>query len=209
MKDITSALTAAVTTKPSAKSSGAPGARKGKRKGKKETLDSLGATDQRRQSTIATDKPPNWGVFEPLRGPLEPITSILSPFFTSQVIIAVLATLLLYTWLSGPSRSSHTPNSVGFSGSPARTAAYEELWRREESELWDWLEDRVGMASGAGVYAPEVKERQKVLSAREMGRRLQGESMRGREVDDAIRVTEERLRALKGAVERGRGGGES
>lgn len=62
-----------------------------------------------------------------------------------------------------------------------------------------------------GVYAPGTglggSERQKVLSAREMGRRLESEGMRAREVDDAIRVTEERLKALKGAVERGRGEG--
>ena len=78
-------------------------------------------------------------------------------------------------------------------------AAYEELWRREESELWDWLEDRVGLE---GMYAPRMEGRQKVLAAREMGKRLESEGMKGREVDDAIRVTEERLGALKGAVER-------
>lgn len=78
-------------------------------------------------------------------------------------------------------------------------AAYEELWRREESELWDWLEDRVGLE---GMYAPRMEGRQKVLAAREMGKRLESEGMKEREVDDAIRVTEERLGALKGAVER-------
>ena len=105
----------------------------------------------------------------------------------------------MYSW----SFSSRAPaaRGVGFSGPPERVAAYEELWRREESELWDWLEDRVGME---GVYAPGGKgdERQRVLAAKEMGRRLEGEGMRGRQVDDAIRITEERLGALKGAVER-------
>lgn len=56
------------------------------------------------------------------------------------------------------------------------------------------------ISGGAGA-----KDRQKVLSAREMGRRLESEGMRAREVDDAIRVTEERLSALKGAVERAKG----
>lgn len=109
----------------------------------------------------------------------------------------MLFTLLMYSWFF----SSRAPTSrgVGFSGPPERVAAYGELWRREESELWDWLEDRVGME---GMYAPKIDERQKVLSAKEMGRRLESEGMRGRQVDDAIRITEERLGALKGAVER-------
>jgi hypothetical protein len=68
--------------------------------------------------------------------------------------------------------------------------------------LWDWLEDRVGLEGG---FVPKVEARQKVLKEREMGRRLEGEGMRGRQVDDAIRVTEERLGALKGAVEREKG----
>lgn len=106
----------------------------------------------------------------------------------------------MYSWVF-PSRSL-PPGSVAFHGAPERAAAYEELWRREESELWDWLEDRVGLD---GIYAPKMDERQKVLSAREMGRRLEDEGMRAREVDDAIRITEQRLEALKGAVERGKG----
>ncbi|KAM0716532.1 hypothetical protein Q7P37_007977 [Cladosporium fusiforme] len=186
VKDITSALTAAVSTKAPTKPG--PGARKGKRKGKKgDALDSLAANEQR--ATVPADaNKPTWGFWEPLRAPAD----MLTPFFTSQVLIAVLLTLLF---------SFHRL-------SPARAAAYEELWRREESELWDWLEDRVGL--GDDFHAPlsggaGAKDRQKVLSAREMGRRLESEGMRAREVDDAIRVTEERLSALKGAVERAKG----
>jgi hypothetical protein len=103
----------------------------------------------------------------------------------------------MYSWFF--SARAPTARGVGFSGPPERVAAYEELWRREESELWDWLEDRVGVE---GMYAPKIDERQKVLSAKEMGRRLESEGMKARQVDDAIRITEERLGALKGAVER-------
>jgi hypothetical protein len=198
VKDITAALTAAVSTKVPSKP-GAPG-RKGKRRGKKEADDSGTASEQRVAAVAA--KEPNWGLFEPLRGPLDPFISLLRPFFTSQVIIAVLFTLLMYSWFF--SSRSPAARGVGFSGPAERVAAYEELWRREESELWDWLEDRVGMQ---GMYAPgggRGEERQKVLSKKEMGRRLEreGEGMRARQVDDAIRITEERLGALKGAVER-------
>ena len=132
--------------------------------------------------------------------------SPLRPFFTSQVIIAVLFTLLLYSWFT-PSRPS-AGSGLGSAGPPERAIAYEELWRREESELWNWLEDRVGMRD---VHAPaemeDLRERQKVLREREMGKRLEGEGMRAREVDDAIRVTEERLAAVKGAAERQKGMG--
>jgi hypothetical protein len=129
--------------------------------------------------------------------------SLLRPFFNSQVVIAVLLTLLMYNWFFGRSPGAGS-GGVSYGGSGPRAVAYEELWRREESELWDWLEDRVGMD---GLYAPKIDDRQKVLSAKEMGRRLESESMRGREVDDAIRITEERLGALKAAVEREKGNG--
>jgi len=105
----------------------------------------------------------------------------------------------MYNWFFAARLPSSGSGGVSFGGSGERAAAYEELWRREESELWDWLEDRVGLD---GLHAPKIDDRQKVLSAREMGRRLESEDMRGREVDDAIRITEERLGALKAAVER-------
>lgn len=105
-----------------------------------------------------------------------------------------------------PSRPSASGSGLGFAGAPERAAAYEELWRREESELWNWLEDRVGLRD---VHAPaemeDLRERQKVLREREMGKKLEGEGMRAREVDDAIRVTEERLAAVKSAAEREKG----
>lgn len=107
----------------------------------------------------------------------------------------------MYSWFFPGRSSASRGGGVGFTGSSERVAAYEELWRREESELWDWLEDRVGLE---GMYAPKMEGRQKVLAAKEMGKRLESEGMKGRAVDDAIRVTEERLGALKGAVEKGK-----
>lgn len=97
-------------------------------------------------------------------------------------------------------------------GSVPRLNAYEDLWRREESELWQWLEDRVGLDGVYGAGMPgsadheRQKQRQKVLGARGMEHKLQDEGMRERAVDDAIRVTEERLEALKEAVRRKKGG---
>jgi len=192
-------LKAAVTSKTPAKGL----AKKGKRKGKKEALDE-DAQIQREVAIAELRKPADWGMLEPLHGILGPILTLLGPFITSQVIIAVLFVLLLYTWVAPPRMGSH----VGLSGSstPARLLAYEEIWRREESDLWDWLEDRVGLDH---LYAPslsqEQRDRQRTLNARGMKKSLEGERMSERQMDDAIRVTEERLAALKEAVESQKG----
>lgn len=143
------------------------------------------------------DEQANWGLFEPIRGPLEPIASILQPLFSPQIVITILVLLLAWTWLF-PSRPRSA--GVGFAiDSPARLAAYEELWRREESELWDWLEDRVGLSNGIPVGGGG-DDRQKVLGVNRMERRLRNHKLEERQVEDAIRVTEQRLSTLKDAV---------
>lgn len=196
VKAIVAALKAAVTTKPPVK--GPP--RKGKRKGvRKGASDSNNVVADREPSAAPADANPTWGLFEPVRPLLEPFVAILRPFINSQVIIAVLVVLLSYSWLF-PGRGG---NGVGYHGyTPTeRIAAYEEIWKREESALWDWLEDRVGLA---GVYAPPIgqEDRQKVLGAKAMGKKLETQRMSERQMDAAIRSTEEKLAALKEAVER-------
>lgn len=203
VKSLVAAIKAGLAAKPVV----AKGPKKGKRRGKKDSTD---ADDIAAQPVVVVEqKPADWGAFEPVRFLLEPIVSLLRPFITSQVIIAVLFTLLTYTWFlaSGGGRSP----GVGFSGysSPARIAAYEEIWQREEGALWDWLEDRTGMRGGA-YGAPldeQQKRRQQILSARQMGDNIQDERMTERQMDDAIRTTEERLVALKEAVGRKKGKG--
>ena len=85
-------------------------------------------------------------------------------------------------------------------------AAYEQIWRAEESELWSWLEERVGM-EGLAYPGSGAREEEKGRGRRDVGMkgiraRLAEERMAEREVDEAIRVTEERLRVLKGIVGR-------
>jgi hypothetical protein len=173
--------------------------RKGKRRGKKEVSETEQIIAQPGTRSI-DQQSPNWGLFEPIRQILDPISSILGPLITSQVIIIVLGLLLAYTWLWSPRHSSNISHYG--STSPERLAAYEEIWRKEESALWDWLEDRVGLND---MYAPpsDRAERQKVLNARGMGRKLEGDDrMTERQVNEAIRTTEEKLAALKDAVRR-------
>jgi len=86
---------------------------------------------------------------------------------------------------------------------PHKLAAYEEMWRREESGLWNWLEDRVGLdAIGDDVAG---KESRHLLSRNDMAAKVNNEQMSDREVDEAIRVTEEKLSALKATVNRKKG----
>lgn len=154
-----------------------------------------------REAQIEQDKlAKQWGVLEPVRQIVEPIIDIVRPFITSQVIIAVLLVLLAYNWFRSPGDPA---TGVGFPGytSPQRLAAYEEIWRREESSLWEWLEDRAGLTDGVPLGAGvRHREQQKV-----MGRKLnEDERMTERQIDEQIRTTEEKLANLKQAVERKR-----
>lgn len=199
VKSLVAALKATVSTKPASKGA----AKKGKKKGKKETSDAQDTNVQRDVSVTAQHQDSDWGVLEPIHGLLKPLLSILSPFITTQVIIAVLLVLLMSSWFRPASRAGIGLGYPGYAV-PERIAAYEEIWRREESSLWDWLDDRVGLD---GLYAPSIdgdrRDAQRVLTARSMGKKLEdNERMSQRQMDDAIRTTEERLLALKEAVAR-------
>lgn len=189
-----------MTTKPPVK--GLP--RKGKRKGKQGPVFDAEEAVTQREAQIEQDKlAKQWGVFEPVHQILEPFIAIFRPFINSQIVITVLVVLLAWTLLM-PRRGPTT--GVGFPGytSPERIAAYEEIWRREESALWEWLEDRAGLTDGvplgAGVRHPE---NQKVM-ARKLN---ENEKMTERQIDEQIRTTEEKLAGLKEAVERRRAKG--
>lgn len=201
---MTAALKAAVAVKaPVTSRSGKKGPRS-KRRGKDASEQAAAV------ATIAaakSDAEAQWGLFEPVRGILEPVSQILGPMISAQLVIGVLVFLLAYSWF-WPSRGK---SGVGFPiTTPDRLAAYEEIWLREESELWDWLEDRVGFVDG-GLPVARVGEgdRQKVLKRKAFSKKLGKAQKDGKlekgQVDDAIRVTEERLGALKHAVNRQKG----
>lgn len=122
-----------------------------------------------------------WSTIESLLGPL-------------GLVVGVMAlTILILLW-----RGSGRGDSRGydFAGMPNRVklAAYDEMWRGEEAELWKWLEERVGEkawmghepASGVGKRAAKVFD----------GLDLMAEQ----EVSEAIRVTKEKLGVLEDAL---------
>lgn len=87
---------------------------------------------------------------------------------------------------------------------PQRLAAYEELWRREESQLWNWLEDRINMDELGRPIQHDSKKSVQYSRGHDIAQKLDEEKMSERQIDDAIKVTEERLGALKDVVARKR-----
>lgn len=78
---------------------------------------------------------------------------------------------------------------------PQRMAAYEEMWRREENGLWNWLEDRIGLDN-----IGQVNQRRHLMEYKSMATIIEEEEMSEREIAEAIRTTEEKLASLKAAV---------
>lgn len=146
----------------------------------------------------------DWGMLEPLHGVLGPLIDIGKPLMTGNVVYGLLVGLLVAAWFgfgftNKPVAGGPYGVGVGMYGYPDRLAAYEEMWRREESELWEWLEERVGMDR---LQSGEQQPRKRVIEARTVEERLQEDRMDEREIKEAIRITEEKLRVLKSVVEK-------
>lgn len=141
-------------------------------------------------------KQSNWGLLDPLRTLLGPFADILESLLTPQIIITILGALLIYSWYFRGGSTAVGPNHWS---NAQRQVAYEEIWRHEESELWKWLEDRVALDRVHSSVAGGRLDPDQDLQSR-----LSPGNMKEREMDEAIRVTEERLRVLKNAVNRER-----
>jgi hypothetical protein len=145
----------------------------------------------------------SWGIFEPLHKPLGPVFSLFEPFWSAKVALGIIGILLFTVLFRSLSLSPVASPGMGLT-MPERVAAYEELWRREESELWSWLEERIGI-EGLGfpsierMSVPQLRhhERRRKHRARELNAALNEGRMATREIDYAIRVTRERLATLE------------
>lgn len=182
----------------------ANGAAKGKKKGKKGKSEKAAnvTSDNEAEVSKVSSKESTWGVLEPLHGPLGPVVDIISPLLTGNVVYVLVFVLLVTAWFgSGTRRPAAKPygSEIAFYGYPDRLAAYEEMWRREESELWEWLEERVGMDR---LHSGDVHTRKKVMEPRTVEEKLREDHMDEREIREAIRITEEKLYVLKSVVEK-------
>jgi hypothetical protein len=189
---LTTALRTAVSARPApARVPGKIG--KGKKRSKANILEDIPAPIAAPTSANQT-KQSNWGLLEPVRSLLGPVADILESLFTPQIIITFLGVLLIYSWFFRGASKAVGPNQWS---AAQRQVAYDEIWRHEESELWNWLEDRVAIdrvhASVAGGREGHERKEKSIPK-----------DMKEREMDEAIRVTEERLKALKSKVEKDR-----
>ena len=162
------------------------------------------------QASVTQQQDVNWGIFEPLHGVLGPVADIAAPLISSNMIIGFLVFLLLISWFRGPkARRAGGQVSVPFMAGPERMVAYEEMWRTEESELWDWLEERLGIAgipypnsNSHKSSADETDKRRRASRSKGFKAKLAEVAMNEQEVDYAIAITEEKLEALKAAVQK-------
>lgn len=174
----------------------------GKKKGKKTKMSQSNAGVVEVNAAPKRPVQKSWGVLEPVRGILEPIGDIVQPLLTGNVMYGLLVGLLVATWFGfgfTPSRNASYGREVGGVYRPDRIAAYEEMWRREDSELWDWLEERVGMDR---LHNDNTGVRKRAMESKTVEENLRTTRMGEREVEEAIRVTEEKLRVLKGVMEK-------
>ncbi|KAI0542959.1 hypothetical protein GGR58DRAFT_450152 [Xylaria digitata] len=176
---------------------------RGKKKKAKGKLNRASKDSLRGPADLTSPKTRDWGLFEPLHGILGPVFDILKPVMTGNVVYGLLVGLLVSTWFgfgfNGQQRSIGYGRGVAFSNYPDRAVAYEEIWRREESELWDWMEERVGLHR---MKEGEAPIRKRVTEPRTMEEKLQEERMSEREVEEAIKITEEKLHVLKSVIDR-------
>lgn len=185
------------------------GAKGKKKKGKgKQQEPSKERVEGAAHSKVA--KPEDWGIFEPLHGILGPVVDILQPILGSNLMHGLLIGLLFaYCFRIGFNGRQASPGyggrgDVAFRNYPERAVAYEEMWRREESELWDWLEERVGlhrMSEHAASNSPPII-RKRPIEPKTVEGKLREERMSEREISEAIRITEEKLQVLKSVVDR-------
>lgn len=121
---------------------------------------------------------------------------IVKPLLTGNMVYGLLVSLLFAAWFSSGYGGGSGSKDMGFwVSTPERIAAYEEIWRREESELWIWLEERVGM--------DRVRvNNHKTDQVKSIEEKLWEEKVTEQEMDVAIKVTEEKLQALKRMVEK-------
>ena len=196
---LVAALRAAVASKISSapKTPGRNG--KGKKRSKTAALED--APTLPAPTAAQAPKQPNWGMLDPIR-PLVPFADTIDMLFTPQVVITVLAALLIYAWFfraGGPAATGGPGGAAAHWSAQQRHMAYDEIWRREESELWKWLEQRVAIDRVQQEVNNNNNYKFSPDGEAEAGR-VDMRDIKQREVDEAIRVTEERLRVLKGRV---------
>ncbi|KXJ92272.1 hypothetical protein Micbo1qcDRAFT_233557 [Microdochium bolleyi] len=208
-KDLFAALKSAVSSRSRVSGMGVAGAKGKKKRGKGRQMDA--SKDSHKISERQASKVTDWGIFEPLHGILGPVGDILHPVLTGNVVYGLLVGLLVASFFGfgrGPAGPGYG-HSLSFMGHAERQIAYDQAWRNEEGDLWDWLEDRVGHHR---FSADAVPLQRRVVEPQAIQEKLRQDRLRERDVAEAIRVTEEKLKVLKAVIDQrsqGQGSGTS
>ena len=201
--ELITALKAAVV--PRGRTGGGKTKGKGRRKKSEVAQEAAAAAAAKAAEEAQAQQAKSWGMLEPLHGILGPVVDMVKPLLGGNIAFVIIGILLFILFFRRPSQPSIVSHDIGCPGYslPQRLAAYEEMWRREESELWSWLEDRVGMD---GLAVPTVSRTmesrtqqysRKVQSERALASKVNEEKMSDLEMDHAIRTTRERLDTLE------------
>ncbi|KZL86228.1 gram domain-containing protein [Colletotrichum incanum] len=198
-KDLFASLKSAVSLKARTGGTGAGSGPKGKKKSKKSKA--AGSTTDAEDEPVRPRNIPkkDWGPLEPVRGILEPILDIAKPLITGNMMYGLLVGLLVATWFGFGLPGRQASGDMRMYGYPDRLAAYDEMWRREESELWEWLEERVGLER---LHDGNLPTRKRAIDPNTVEERVREDRMDEREIEEAIKVTEEKLKVLKGVMDK-------
>ncbi|KAK3353568.1 hypothetical protein B0T25DRAFT_454740 [Lasiosphaeria hispida] len=203
-KDLFVSLKAAVSSRPrSGTLTNGAGVPKGKKRLRKGKLAQASNTASDIEGLSKMSAKSDWGLFQPVHPFLGPLVGAVKPILTGNVVYGLLVGLLVASWFGfGSNRQAAAPfgRDIGYVGYPQRLAAYEEMWRAEESDLWDWIEERAGLDR---LGAEPLQARKKPgVEPRTVEEKLREEKMDEREIREAIRVTEEHLKVLKAVVDK-------
>lgn len=116
------------------------------------------------------------------------------------MVVAVLVTWFIASMFRAPAVGNDKQLVL-----PSRYQQYypnlDEVWQDQEAQMWDWIEDRVGMDAIPGLQHNIREERRKGF-VRKYGEKTAGLEIKDRQVEEAIVVMEERLQSLKEMVEK-------
>jgi hypothetical protein len=123
---------------------------------------------------------------------------LAEPANIAVFVLTVVVLILLF--------STRRSSSVASLPTIERRLAYEEMWQTQESELWEWIEERVGLHN---IREPSASDNQKLPWVSSAKKKVDSIANLGgmaeREVLEAIRVTKERLGRLEGMVKKENG----
>lgn len=140
--------------------------------------------------------------------PLQSVTqtTLRSAPVAAVLMLAFLVWFLFWSFGRSGHNDSYRVNQLGFAQFPsaARIAAYEEMWRTEQSELWSWLEERAGIVQipGNRHYDENDGKAPSLSWDRTAQRKLSDEKCDIQQIEEALRITEERMSALKALIEK-------